>query len=190
MLVVAESALARTGLEAAISRPGNFEVVGTTNLAGASAMFESTTPAAVLMEGRTFSEWAPPLKAPALALTPREIEVLRLLADGASNKIIAHQLGISDHTVKVPRRVDSFENECGNTHGGGDAGCADGPGLPLAQCPAISRTSTGTALQPEPGNCPVGSWKLHRQVRLKSRTAGHPDFCAIIDIRLFFGGRI
>ena len=72
-------------------------------------MFESTTPAAVLMEGRTFSEWAPggdgynaePLrKAPVLALTPREIEVLRLLADGASNKLIAHQLGISDHTAK------------------------------------------------------------------------------------------
>ena len=109
VLVVAESALARTGLEAAISGPGNFEVVGTTNLAGASAMFESNTPAAVLMEWRTFSEWAPggdafitepPLKAPALALTPREIEVLRLLADGASNKIIAHQLGISDHTAK------------------------------------------------------------------------------------------
>lgn len=33
-------------------------------------------------------------------LTPRESEVLQLLAEGLSNKAIAHRLGISDHTVK------------------------------------------------------------------------------------------
>jgi len=33
-------------------------------------------------------------------LTPREIEVLGRLAEGQSNKTIAHQLGISEHTVK------------------------------------------------------------------------------------------
>jgi two-component system, NarL family, response regulator YdfI len=33
-------------------------------------------------------------------LTPREIEVLGMLAEGQSNKSIAHQLGISEHTVK------------------------------------------------------------------------------------------
>lgn len=33
-------------------------------------------------------------------LTAREIEVLALLAEGASNKVIARRLGISDHTVK------------------------------------------------------------------------------------------
>jgi len=33
-------------------------------------------------------------------LTPREIEVLRLLADGLGNKEIASHLGISEHTVK------------------------------------------------------------------------------------------
>jgi two-component system nitrate/nitrite response regulator NarL len=32
-------------------------------------------------------------------LTPRELEVLQLLADGLPNKAIAHRLGISDHTV-------------------------------------------------------------------------------------------
>ncbi|MGD9332836.1 MAG: LuxR C-terminal-related transcriptional regulator [Desulfobacterales bacterium] len=34
------------------------------------------------------------------ALTPREIQVLRLLADGASNPDISEQLNISPHTVK------------------------------------------------------------------------------------------
>ena len=33
-------------------------------------------------------------------LTPRELEVLTLLAEGASNKTIARQLGISVHTAK------------------------------------------------------------------------------------------
>lgn len=33
-------------------------------------------------------------------LTPRELEVLRLLAEGASNKLIARALGVSIHTAK------------------------------------------------------------------------------------------
>jgi DNA-binding CsgD family transcriptional regulator len=35
-----------------------------------------------------------------IPLTPRELEVLGLLAEGTSNKGIAHRLGISVHTVK------------------------------------------------------------------------------------------
>jgi len=34
------------------------------------------------------------------ALTPREAEVLRLLADGSGNKEIAARLKISEHTIK------------------------------------------------------------------------------------------
>jgi DNA-binding CsgD family transcriptional regulator len=34
------------------------------------------------------------------SLTPREIEVLAAMADGASNKVIARRLGISFHTAK------------------------------------------------------------------------------------------
>ena len=37
---------------------------------------------------------------PIQALTPREIEVLGMLAQGLGNKTIAKQLGISEHTVK------------------------------------------------------------------------------------------
>jgi DNA-binding CsgD family transcriptional regulator len=35
-----------------------------------------------------------------VSLTPREVEVLALLAEGASNKMIARRLGISVHTAK------------------------------------------------------------------------------------------
>ena len=35
-----------------------------------------------------------------VSLTPRELEVLALLAEGASNKMIARRLGISVHTAK------------------------------------------------------------------------------------------
>lgn len=37
---------------------------------------------------------------PPMALTPREIEVLGMLAEGLGNKTIARRLGISEHTVK------------------------------------------------------------------------------------------
>ena len=37
---------------------------------------------------------------PDVELTPRELDVLALMAEGASNKTIAKQLGISVHTAK------------------------------------------------------------------------------------------
>ena len=37
---------------------------------------------------------------PDIELTPRELDVLALMAEGASNKAIARQLGISVHTAK------------------------------------------------------------------------------------------
>ncbi|MCU0682409.1 MAG: response regulator transcription factor [Polyangiaceae bacterium] len=48
---------------------------------------------------------------PAERLTPRESEVLTLLADGLSNKQIGVELGISDHTVKF--HVNSILDKLG-----------------------------------------------------------------------------
>jgi DNA-binding CsgD family transcriptional regulator len=42
----------------------------------------------------------PPPVSGDISLTSRELEVLGLLAEGASNKVIAHRLGISVHTAK------------------------------------------------------------------------------------------
>ena len=39
-------------------------------------------------------------ESPDVELTPRELDVLVLMAEGASNKAIARQLGISVHTAK------------------------------------------------------------------------------------------
>jgi len=41
-----------------------------------------------------------PPTSPLMALTPREIEVLSMLAEGLGNKTIARRLGISEHTIK------------------------------------------------------------------------------------------
>ena len=41
-----------------------------------------------------------PHESPAEELTPRELQVLQLLAEGQPNKEIARRLGISEHTVK------------------------------------------------------------------------------------------
>lgn len=100
VVVVGESSLVRAGLAAAIAHSDRFEVVGTSDLADSRALCESTAAAAVLVEAGTYSGWTPFARDRAGVLTPRETEVLRLMADGASNKIIAQKLGISDHTAK------------------------------------------------------------------------------------------
>ncbi len=41
-----------------------------------------------------------PAEQPRALLTPREVEILRCLGDGMSNKAVARALGISAHTVK------------------------------------------------------------------------------------------
>ncbi len=43
----------------------------------------------------------PAREALAEPLSDRELEVLNLIAEGQSNKLIAHTLGISEHTIKT-----------------------------------------------------------------------------------------
>jgi DNA-binding CsgD family transcriptional regulator len=54
----------------------------------------------------------PPREA-GVALTPRELEVLALVAEGASNKAIARKLSISVHTVKfhIASLLDKLDAE-------------------------------------------------------------------------------
>ena len=51
-----------------------------------------------VIEGLRRPHGRPPL--PAETLTPREMEVIIAVADGATNRAIAEQLGLSDQTVK------------------------------------------------------------------------------------------
>jgi len=53
------------------------------------------------VQGGGASEKAEPEASPFSELTPRETEILGLLAEGQSNKAIARNLGISDGTVKL-----------------------------------------------------------------------------------------
>ncbi len=56
------------------------------------------------VDPRELEAWLAPAAVPAAAatgpLTPREMEVLRMMAEGAANKNIAWKLGISEHTAK------------------------------------------------------------------------------------------
>ena len=61
---------------------------------------EAADAAVVLPAGRSPGGDVAPQADAEAPLTPRELEVLALLAEGASNKMIARRLGISVHTAK------------------------------------------------------------------------------------------
>jgi two-component system nitrate/nitrite response regulator NarL len=61
---------------------------------------ELTDVLARMVQGDSIEEPAKK-ETPFSELTPRELEILCLLADGQSNKVIARNLGISDGTVKL-----------------------------------------------------------------------------------------
>lgn len=91
----------RLGVRAVLPREaGADEIVAAVEAAAAGlTVLHPETAESLLPLLTSASRPAPPV-AGTEALTPREIEVLSMLAEGAGNKSIARRLGISEHTVK------------------------------------------------------------------------------------------
>jgi two-component system nitrate/nitrite response regulator NarL len=64
------------------------------------AIYAASAGLVVLPADDTMHMLPVPAGQPTEPLTPRELEVLDMLAEGLSNKLIAHKLGISEHTAK------------------------------------------------------------------------------------------
>ena len=75
------------------------EVLAAINAVAQGFLIMTSSQAEALMPGQT-EDRAPALSPLAEALTPREIQVLLMMAEGSANKEIADQLRISEHTVK------------------------------------------------------------------------------------------
>lgn len=90
--LVAAGAL-RAGARAVLSRAAAGEAMAAALVAAARGLS--------VLDPAVAAGWIrPPEDAPAEGLTPRETEVLGLLAEGLPNKGIAARLGISEHTAK------------------------------------------------------------------------------------------
>jgi len=103
---VAESArwqeALRMGVRAILPREATSdEILAAVEAAAAGLIVLEAAMVESLLDGALSTERAAqPPENQGEALTPREVEVLGLLAEGSGNKQIAHRLGISEHTVK------------------------------------------------------------------------------------------
>jgi DNA-binding NarL/FixJ family response regulator len=95
IVIYAPDTATRERLAALAAKIEGAEVIGTADTPEAVAkLLSESVDALVLTETPVDRAPSEPL------LTPRELEVLTAMADGASNKAIARRLGISFHTVK------------------------------------------------------------------------------------------
>jgi DNA-binding NarL/FixJ family response regulator len=87
----------RSGIRGVISREATAEEI--------ESAIQAVNAGLVVITAGSLAEFLPEVRPAAEALTEplsdREIEVLNLIAEGQSNKLIAHGLGISEHTVKT-----------------------------------------------------------------------------------------
>jgi two-component system nitrate/nitrite response regulator NarL len=65
-----------------------------------AAIYAASAGLVVLPAEDTMAMLPTPAEQPAEPLSPRELKVLDMVAEGLSNKLIAHKLGISEHTAK------------------------------------------------------------------------------------------
>jgi DNA-binding NarL/FixJ family response regulator len=91
------SAALRSGVRGVISRDATPEEIEGALHAVAAGLVVITPEASSALLAST----RPPVEALAEPLSVRELAVLTLLVEGLSNKLIAHQLDISEHTVKT-----------------------------------------------------------------------------------------
>ena len=104
-VILVGSAGERARLRSRIAGAGLVVVGEAPTLAAADV---STIEADALLVAREDGEADPDIPQP---LTPREVEVLALVAEGLPNKAIASRLGISDQTVKF--HVSSISGKLG-----------------------------------------------------------------------------
>lgn len=88
----------RAGARGVLPRDASGEQIAAAVAAAAAGLVVQPSTAAV---PRARARPALHPAAPAQPLTPREVEVLAMLAEGLANKAIAGRLGISEHTVKT-----------------------------------------------------------------------------------------
>ncbi len=90
----------RSGFKAVLPREATPDEIASAFRAVAAGLVVLHPRAAGSLAERLAASQMDPAPALVEELTPREVEVLRLLADGSGNKEIASHLGISEHTVK------------------------------------------------------------------------------------------
>jgi len=103
----------RSGVQAILPRESSPQEIATAIRASHFGLVLLEPELAADLAARVRSQTEKPAPELLGELTAREIEVLRLLAEGAANKEIAQQLGISDHTAKF--HISSILGKLGAT---------------------------------------------------------------------------